>query len=228
MRASLSQVVAVVVMILLAAGSCGFYLGAHRDRETGEVVVLRPHASTGTPVSAPRLATAVPTATMAPAIERPEVTATVPPSVVFVGESVSLQADGQPFAVSISNYAEADACPGGAGQADPGAKLVIVWVLTENVGDDYASLPDLDFVLASGDRRVGRAAGEAPCEAAADEWTTACSAVADGGLWPGSSCEGWQVLQVPEAADVSDLQVEAFAQSPTAAPLARWRLAAPG
>ena len=122
------------------------------------------------------------------------------------------------------SYQEADTCPNGYDKPDQGAKLVVLWIRSENVSDDHKELPSVSFRLLEGEREVGRNAGGITCLYDDNAWGNACWQVASGGLWPGVSCQGWEVLEVPQALDVGGLTVKAvFDYWPNGGPVIGWR-----
>jgi hypothetical protein len=219
---------AVIVVLLMLAFVAGNAWGVSRHLERADLDKPR---ATATPAHAP-LATTIPTSTEVPIMATP-IPPTPEPSdtperqvtAMDLGDTMVYLTHRQPFEVSVLRASQPDVCPGGQGRADAGAKLVELLVSVKNVGDDYDELPPLAFRLMRGDHEeFGKDAGGKPCLFDDQAWSNACNKLADGGLWPGTGCQGWLAMQVPEGATVNGLSVEAFPASEPDFPLARWRL----
>jgi hypothetical protein len=123
---------------------------------------------------------------------------------------------------SIVSYNETDTCPNGSDKADEGAKLVVLWIRSENVSNDYRDMPSLDLRLLRDGIEIGKDAGGcSPCCYDSRTWGNACWP----GLWPGVACEGWEVWAVPEATQVQGLVAEGqFRDWQGTEAIAGWRL----
>ena len=126
---------------------------------------------------------------------------------------------------SVTRYEEADTCPNGYDKPDEGAKLVVLWVRSENTSSDYMEVPSLDIKLLQNGIEIGRDAGGIPCRYDDRAWGNACWQWG-GDIWPGVSCEGWEAFQVPTATEVQGLVAETrFHYWLGQSALAQWRLA---
>ena len=215
-------------LAVLAVFSLGYFLGSLRGKERADFPLFRrspkptPTEWQG-PTAAP-MATRVPEPTMVPTAAEPQPMPTRAPTLFALGGRLTLLTHEQPFDIVVLDVSEPDTCPDGRSKADPGAKLVLLTISTENVGDDYDELPPLVFRLVQDDDEVGVDASPRPCPADEQAWRNACWQMAAGGLWPGVSCQGWLALQVRLGATVEQLAAEAYLADDEDEPLVRWRL----
>jgi len=125
---------------------------------------------------------------------------------------------------TLYTYQVATICPNGYDRPDLGAKLVVLWFRSKNVSDSLQEMPYTDLRLLKNGVEVGVDAGGIPCGYNAEAWGNACWQWS-GRLWPGVSCQGWEVFQVPEALEVMGTVVEAYLHRwPEQGVYAAWRL----
>lgn len=144
-------------------------------------------------------------ATPMPTLPIPTPTAT-PIPLFAVGESA--QWDG--LSLAVTSYEVTHTCPDGYGKPAEGAKFVIVRIQACNTSTDVIEIPFFEFELNG--YQSGLGAG-LPCRYNEEAFGNACWQWG-GKLYPGVSCEGWVLFEVPENTPMQDARVRVYTLSP--------------
>ena len=98
--------------------------------------------------------------------------------------------------LSIESYRVSETCPDSLGQPAEGAKFVVVEIKAVNFSDDVISFPYIEFRLDGYQSGLG---STGDCRYNNEAFGNACS----GKLFPGVSCQGWELFEVPVSFDAS-------------------------
>lgn len=101
--------------------------------------------------------------------------------------------------LSIESYRVSETCPNGLGQPAEGAKFVIVEIRAINFSDDVISFPYIEFLLDDYQTGLG---STGDCTYSDEAFGNACWQ-SGGKLFPGVSCQGWELYEVPTTFDTS-------------------------
>ena len=101
--------------------------------------------------------------------------------------------------LSVKSYRVSETCPDGFGQPAEGAKFIIVEVKAVNFTDDIISLPHIEFRLNNFESSLG---SSGDCLYNENAFGNACWQ-SSGKLFPGVSCQGWELFEVPASFNVS-------------------------
>jgi hypothetical protein len=151
-----------------------------------------------TAASPPSLSTSTATEILAPT------TTPIPP--FAVGESA--QWDG--LSLAIISHQVTHICPGGDGKPAEGAKFIIIHVQARNTSTDVIEIPSFAFELNGYQSGLGAAL---PCRYNEESFGNACWQWS-GKLYPGVSCEGWELFEVPENTALQDARVRVYTLTP--------------
>ena len=155
---------------------------------------MLPPMATSLPLLPTSTATAIPTPTATP----------IPP--FAVGESA--QWDG--LSIAIISHEVTHTCPSGDGKPAEGAKFIIIYVQVRNTSSDVIEIPSFQFELNSYQSGLGAAL---PCRYSEEAFGNACWQWS-GKLYPGVSCEGWELFEVPENTALQDARVRVYTLTP--------------
>jgi hypothetical protein len=101
--------------------------------------------------------------------------------------------------LSVVSYRISETCPDDSGQPAQGAKFVIVKMKAVNFTNDVLSLPSIEFRLNDFESGLGSTGN---CFYNENAFGNACWQ-SNGKLFPGVSCQGWELFEVPVSLDVS-------------------------
>lgn len=101
--------------------------------------------------------------------------------------------------LSVESYRVSETCPDGSGQPAQGAKFAIVEMKAVNFTNDILSLPSIEFRLNDFESGLGSTGS---CLYDENAFGNACWQ-SSGKLFPGISCQGWELFEVPASFDVS-------------------------
>ncbi len=97
----------------------------------------------------------------------------------------------------LMNYSESNECPGGFGSPAEGAKFIIASVVNKNFTDEVIHLPTIDFQLNGYESGLGVGRD---CLYNNEAFGNSCWQWG-GKLYPGVSCDGWILFEVPVSFD---------------------------
>jgi len=101
--------------------------------------------------------------------------------------------------LSVESYRISETCPDLSGQPAEGAKFIIVEVRAVDFTDDIISLPYIEFRLNNFESGLG---STGDCLYNENAFGNACWQ-SSGKLFPGVSCQGWELFEVPVSFNVS-------------------------
>jgi hypothetical protein len=113
-----------------------------------------------------------------------------------------VQRDG--LSLSVTQSEATHACPDGfGGKPAEGAKFIVINVAARNTGDNVIDMPSLHFELNGYQSSLGTTGA---CLYNEKAFGNVCWQ-SSGKLYPGVTCEGWELFEVPESLDLRSATV---------------------
>lgn len=102
--------------------------------------------------------------------------------------------------LSFLEYSESGVCPGNFGEPAEGAKFIIATIANKNYSNDVIEIPSIRFRLDGYESGLG-SGGD--CLYDSESFSNSCWQWG-GKLYPGVSCEGWILFEVPISFDPNE------------------------